>query len=161
MKMRFLVACAFASGCGVLAPDAKTSADRAHEVEPQCTGVTDDTLARITAPASISAVEPAYSYALGGPNGREARLRGARIHLQPALSGTKGGLTRTLQCHQARVLLGKSQSPANDPYALPDQWLDIDVNAGDDGFVVEVAAAETDDARLVLDRARQYSQQML
>lgn len=159
--MRLIVVCAFAAGCGVLTPDIRTSADRAHEVEPRCTGITDDSLARITAPTTITSVEPSYSYALGGPNGREARLRGAKLHLQPALAGTKGGLTRTLQCHQARVLLGKSQSPANDPYALPDEWLDIDVNSGDDGFVVEVAAAETDDAQLVLDRARQYSQQTL
>jgi len=35
------------------------------------------------------------------------------------------------------------------------------VNAGDDGFVVQVAAEQTDDAKLVPDRARQYSQQKI
>ncbi len=146
-------------GCGVFAPGARNSADRAHEVEPKCVGVTDASVARMTNPASIAAVEPVYGYALGGPNGRQARLRGAKLHLSSEAGLTKEAIRRTLQCHQARVLLGMSTPQLNDPYALPDQWVDIAVNTGDDGWLVEVASDETDDARTILDRARQYSSQ--
>jgi len=123
--------------------------------------VTDASLARVMAPASIGAVEPSYSYVLGGPNGRSARLRGAKIHLAANAAATKEVLARTLRCHEARVLLGKAESRDNDPYTLPDQWLDIDVDVTDDGWVVQVGADETEDARVVLDRARQYSRPTL
>lgn len=143
------------TGCGVLAPVAQVSTDHARDTEPRCAGVTDGSL---TSKTRIDSVEPAYSYALGGPNGREARLCGAKIHVAPTDGLTKETLTRTLRCHEARVLLGKTQPTDNDPYALPERWLDIDVEAVDDGFVVQVAAAETVDAQRVLDRARQFTQ---
>lgn len=152
-----LVACLLATGCGALTPDARSCSQRARETEPRCAGVTDESVARILAPASIDAVEPAYSYALGGPNGRQARLSGAKIHLAANTGATKEALTRTLRCHEARVLLGKAESRANDPYTLSEQWLDIDVDSTDDGWVVQVATDQTDDAQTVLDRARLYS----
>src|ERR1700690_468505 len=107
--MRFLIVYIFVAGCGVFAPQSRTSADRAREAEPKCNGVSDGSIAHVTSPTSISLVEPAYSYVLGGPNGRAARLRGAKIHLATGDGLTKETLTRTLRCHEARVVLGKTQ----------------------------------------------------
>lgn len=150
------VACLAVGGCSFFVPDTRTSADRAREVEPKCRGISDETNPPISA-NSVDSVEPAYSYVPGGPNGREAHLRGARIHVRPLPGISRESLTRTLECHEVRVTLGKVQARADDPYSLPDRWLTIDVDSERDAFVVLVRTDDVSDARRVLARARLYA----
>ena len=78
-------------------------------------------------------------------------------HLRPALNVSAEALQRTLECHQARVTLAISPTIAGDPYAL-DGVGDIDVDSRGDGLVAAVLVDRFDDARLVLDRARNFEQ---
>jgi hypothetical protein len=147
-------------GCGgipFLVPDSRTPADRAREVEPKCQGFGDETAAALLSPASFDSVEPAYSYVQGGPNDREARLRGARIHVKPLPGFSREAMARSLECHEARVTLGRVQAKTDDPYVLAGEWLDIDVDSVGDGFVVQVRANEFDAARRVLERAQRFA----
>src|SRR5262245_59939853 len=129
--MRWLLP-ALLAGC-FLSPvrDTPTPADFARAVEPKCRNVGE-------VQTVIDSVEPALSYTLGGPNGREAHMRGARIHLQPLAGQTREALARALECHEAAVVLGRAAARPDDPYVLPDRWLAIDVASEDDGFVVLV-----------------------
>jgi hypothetical protein len=104
----------------------------------------------------VETVEPAYSTVPSG-NDRAIRLRGARLHLRPALNVSAEALQRTLECHQARVTLGDAPASADDPYVLPGAWLDIDVDSSGDGMVAAVLVDRFEDARRVLDRARTFA----
>lgn len=108
-------------------------------------------------PDVVDAVEPAYAYVLGGPNGRDARLRGARIRVRPLPGATRESITRILQCHEARVVTGVVAAAPADPYTLPERWLTIDVDSESDAFVVQVTTDDLADARRVLERARIFA----
>jgi len=108
-------------------------------------------------PAAIDSVEPAYSYSLGGPNGREAHLRGARIHVRPVAGLSRESIARSLECHQARVTLGLEKPRSGDPYALPGGWLSIAVDSEGDAFVVVVQTNDHGDANRLLERAQLFA----
>jgi hypothetical protein len=149
------VACAAA--CSFFVPDTKTPRDRARELEPKCRGGEGDEAAAWLSPAAIDSVEPAYSYVPGGPNGREARLSGAQLHLRPLRGVSRESLTRVLECHQARAILAPVTMRPSDPYVLADRWLSIDVDSARDGFAVVVGSKDLGDARRVLERARAFA----
>jgi hypothetical protein len=149
-----LVAC---SGVPLLVPDTRTAADRAHQIEPKCKDFGEAAVAPMLAPSAIDAVEPAYSYVNSGPVDREARLRGARIRIKPLAGFSKETIARSAECHESRVLLGQATAPTDDPYVLPDHWLDIDVESEGDGFAILVRTDEMDIARQVLARAQRYA----
>ena len=108
-------------------------------------------------PGAVESVEPAYSYVKSGPNDHEARLRGARIHVRPLPGMTKESMTRALECHEARVTLGREPPIDDDPYVLADTWVDIDVDSEGDGFAVNARVDEIETARRVLDRAKRFA----
>lgn len=147
-------------GCGgipFLSPDVRTPADRAREIEPKCHGFGDDSAAPLLSRSAIDSVEPAYSYVKSGPVDREARLRGARIHVRPLPGFSREAMDRSLECHEARVLLGRVPGAADDPYVLEGNWLDIDVDSEGDGFVVSILADDRDAAQRVLERAQRFA----
>jgi hypothetical protein len=146
---------ALVGACHSFVPDTRTPTDMARSLEPKCRVVGDDEA--IASAANVESVEPSYARVLGGPNAAEARLRGARIHLRTVVGATRERITRSLECHEARVTLGLEPPTENDPYVLPDRWLSIDVASVGDGFVAIVEADELADARIVLDRARRYA----
>ncbi len=148
-----LVAC---SGVPFLVPDTRTPADRAREIEPKCKDFGEAVVAPMLAPSASDAVEPAYSYVNSGPADREAHLRGARIRIKPLAGFSKETIARSVECHEARVILGQAQARADDPYVLPDHWLDIDVESEGDGFAILVRSDETDTARDLLARAQRF-----
>jgi hypothetical protein len=138
-------------------PDMRTPADRAREVQPKCGAVTPEATAALLDPKSVDAVEPAYSYVKSGPNDHEARLRGALLRVRPLPGSTRESIARVLECHEAQVTLGQEQAAADDPYVLPDRWLDIDVDSEGDGFAVKAQIDEFDDAKKVLERAKSFA----
>jgi hypothetical protein len=147
-------ACATLAACSFFVPDTRTPSDRAKKVEPKCRDVTDAAIEPLLSGEAIDSVGPAYAYVSGGPNGREARMRGARIHVRPLAGMSRESIARGLECHEARTTLGLVAARAGDPYTLPNRWLSIDVDSEGDGFVVVVATDDHDDARLVLQRAK-------
>jgi len=157
-RPRCLAACAGLAGCFLSPlPDAKTPADRARELAPRCQSFSEQAGAGLLSRDPIESVEPAYSYVQSGSNDHEARLRGARIHFRPLPGLTPESLARTLECHEARVTLGEVSPTEDDPYVLPDRWLDIDVDSERDGFVASVRVDAFEDARRILDRAKRYA----
>ena len=148
-----LAACAY----NPLLPDIRTAGDRARGVAPRCRGFSEEAATPLLSPSAVDSVEPSYSYVQSGPGDREARLRGARIHVRPLPGLSRESIQRSLECHESRVVLAQSPAPAADPYQLSGHWLDIDVDSEGDGFVVKVEPTETDTdlAREVLARARQ------
>ncbi|HEY1696036.1 MAG TPA: hypothetical protein VGG39_27905 [Polyangiaceae bacterium] len=159
-----MLPCLFAlafSACAYnpLLPDVRTPADRAREMSPRCRGFAEDAASPLLARATIDSVEPAYSYVQSGPGDREARLRGARIHVRPLPGLSRESIARALECHESRVVLGEVAASEQDPYVLAGHWLDVDADSEGDGFVVQVEPVETADvglAREVLARARRF-----
>jgi hypothetical protein len=66
-------------------------------------------------------------------------------------------LERGLMCRSAQIMLGHAQGAPNEPYALTDSWVKIDVKSGHGAFVVTVSAEDPNRAREVLDRARAFA----
>jgi hypothetical protein len=71
---------------------------------------------------------------------------------------SRESLQRSLECHEARGLLGQLGAVGDDdPYVLPDVWLDISAESEGDGFVVLVRTDDLAAARRVLERARRFA----
>ena len=139
-------------------PDTRTPSDFAHAMDSKCRDFTESQVAPLLASSSIDSVDAAYVYVMGGPNGRSARLRGARLHLRPSTGATHESLTRVLECHQANVVLGRSALGDYDPWVLPGRWLDVEVASEGDSFVALVTTDDFDDAQKVLARAKRFAE---
>jgi hypothetical protein len=79
--------------------------------------------------------------------------------LKPLPGQTRELVARTLECHEASVVLGRAAASPDDPYVLPDRWLSIDVDSDKDGFVAAVTTDDLDAARRVLERARAFARE--
>jgi hypothetical protein len=145
------------TGCVVASffvPVTKTPADQAHELDKKCRGFADPgSLALLIPDNAIDSVEPAYSHVVDPP---ADHLRGAQIHVRPLPGLSKESLTRSLECHEASVVLGKARSVEDDPYTIPERWVDIDVDGNGDNFVVWTRVDNFSDAQKVLARAKSY-----
>jgi hypothetical protein len=160
MRLAVLAFACAVGGCGgvpFLVPDTRTAADHARAVEPKCKGFDEETVAPLLSPSMVDSVEAAYSHIQSGPVDREARLRGASIHVKPLPGFSREMLARNLECHQSRVMLGRVTAQADDPYVLADSWLDIDVDSEGDGFVILVRDDDIEVARRVLARAQRFA----
>ena len=160
MRLSPILLAAAVAGCGgipFLSPDTRTAADHAREVAPKCRGFGEETAAPLLTARAVDSVEPAYSYVKSASNDREARLRGARIHVKPLPGFSREAMARSLECHESRVTLGQVPAAADDPYVLSGTWLDIDVDSEGDGFVVSVRVDGIEPARHVLERAQRLA----
>jgi hypothetical protein len=66
-------------------------------------------------------------------------------------------LDRELECHNARLTLGETQSMPDDPFWLAGSAVDIDVRPTSDGLLVGVAGYSPDDARAILEHAQSFA----
>jgi hypothetical protein len=146
-----LPACAFFSPI----PDARSPVDRAHEIDVQCRELSEATAAPDVSKTAIDSVEPLQSHVQSG-NNSETRLLGAKIHVRPLPGLTRELLARELQCHEARVLLGKAPPLVDDPYSAAPAWVDISADSEGNGFAVSVESFDFDTANAELARARRY-----
>jgi hypothetical protein len=92
-------------------------------------------------------------------NTAEERVDGAMLLVRPPQSVSAEQMTRMLQCHSARVLLGQVDRNAirNDPYWLPDSWVNIKVTPDKGNFAVTLSADTVRDGLVVLGRANHYA----
>jgi hypothetical protein len=155
--LRLGVATLALSGCAFFSPlpDARSPLDRAHDLDVQCRDLSEETAAPRLAKDAIDSVEPLTSHVQSG-NNSETRLLGAKIHVKPLAGLTRELLTRELQCHEARVLLGKSPPLVDDPYSAAPAWVDIGVDSESNGFAVRVESFDFDTAKAELARANRY-----
>src|SRR5271165_4774009 len=86
-----------------------TPRTQAAEVERmQCaTGPAGADEIRVLETATVLASQPLYSHVITGNNGSEQRVDGAKIVIRPPDGVSAERMTRILQCHSARQLLGK------------------------------------------------------
>jgi hypothetical protein len=103
--------------------------------------------------------QPIYSHVLTSNNNSEERVNGAKLIIRPPRGVSAEEMTRILQCHSARVLLGQVSPAAvpNDPYWLPDTWVDIEVKPENGNFAVTVSADSVSSNLQVLGRVHSYA----
>ena len=109
----------------------------------------------------VVGVEPLYAHILTGNSNAENRVGGVKIHVLPPADMSANELTRVLQCHSARALLGQIDSPRipGDPFWLPGSWLDIDVKADDGEFAILLRADTVSNNLELLARANAFAVQ--
>jgi hypothetical protein len=144
-------------GCVVASffvPITRTPADHAHDLDKKCATFTDPgAVSLLVQDSALDSVEASFSHVVDPP---AEHLRGAKINVRPGPGISKESLTRALECHQASVVLGKSRTQENDPFVLPERWVDIDVDSEGDAFVILVRVDAFKDAQVVLARAKSY-----
>jgi hypothetical protein len=105
----------------------------------------------------VLSVKPLYTHVRSN-NTFEDRVNGAKLIVRPPQGMTAEQMTRALQCHSARVLLGQEASKVqNDPYSLPDRWVTIEVEPEDGNFAVTISAETVRDNLQVYGRANHYA----
>jgi hypothetical protein len=146
-------------GCQEASQLPKSPADEAAFMERTRCGpeVNDSDLATILNGRAVQGVAPLYSTIDANKSGEQSQLRGAVLTIGALPGVTAEWLDRELECHGARLTLGRVHSTPEDPFWLPGSTVDIDVRPAKDGFVVGVAGYSTADARQILDRAQAFA----
>ncbi len=153
MRARWLVPLAsfVVTGCATHRPAPQAIA---AQKEPFCAG---DTLAsdlRVVGPQNVERVDPLYSRVHTHPDLLAARLVGAELHLRPIDGVSDASLARALTCHAAHeTLAAQTADPPNDPYWMPDSWVDIAVHSDAMGYVVDLTTDDFPRAHSILSRA--------
>jgi hypothetical protein len=94
--------------------------------------------ARILGMTKVISSEPIYSNVPTAYDDIEKRANGAKLGIRSPDGISAERMTRILQCDSARQLLGRTDRAelANDPYWLPDAWVDIRVTPEDGNYAV-------------------------
>jgi len=151
---------AFVSACDTDWPQPATAAASVEQL--QCDSkVTAPEVTQLLQANAVLYIKPLYHHIIVNPNNAEDRISGAKLVIRPPPGVSAEELTRILQCHSARVLLGKVNPTdiPDDPYWLADRWLDIQVTPENGNFAVTVVADTVHDNIEVLGRATRYAQE--
>jgi hypothetical protein len=151
-----------ASIVGCDANPVKSPSDEATErVRTRCASNGDETaIAPVLDGSAIESVEPLYNQGEGGARiGHWSVLAGTAITVRAIPGVTAEWLTRALECHSARRVMGSIPSSAtpNDPFWLPGRMIDIEAQSAHGAFRIEVRGAGPAEGRQVLDRARAFT----
>src|ERR1700691_3390163 len=99
-----IAALAWAPGCAsTVPPAAKAASEERMQCEPSAAGQDAEHLVRST---TVLSVEPIYSHVLTASHS-EDRVNGAKLVVRPPQGVNAEQMTRILQCHSARILLGQ------------------------------------------------------
>jgi hypothetical protein len=145
-----------ASGCGA----ATSPRDQAAEVERvQCgSSSTDADDERVIEGASVIKSEPLYSHVITN-TGFEERVDGAKLVIRPPEGVSAERMTRVIQCHSARALLGKIDNAKfqDDPFWLPDTWVSVEVHPEEGNYAVTLEANDIPTNLRLAARAKAYA----
>jgi hypothetical protein len=163
--MKNYIAAISAIGASLLASACASSgqppaAQAANVERVQCDGsATTQGEVELLRSVTVLDMEPIYSHVPTANNNTEDRVNGAKLLIRPPKGMDAEEMTRVLQCHSARVLLGQVSGSAvsNDPYWLPDAWVHIEVEPEDGNFAVLLSTDSIHDSLEVLGRAHQYA----
>ena len=143
-------------------PSTVTPATQATELEKQqCnSGGAEQNEVQVLNNATVLRVTPLYGHVHTSPNTFESRINGAVVYVQPPKDLRPEQLTQIVQCHSARALLGEidPNQIRNDPYWLPNAWLDIDVKPQPGSYAITISANSVKDGLQVLARAKAYAE---
>jgi hypothetical protein len=144
-----------ASACASTPPPT-TKAAGVERMQCDASATAQDGLVRST---RVLAVEPLYSHVMTSRNNSEERVDGAKLLVRPPKGVSAEELTRILQCHSARILLGQvnRDTVPNDPYWLADSWVNIDVKPENGNFAITISANSVDENLEVFGRANHYA----
>ncbi len=106
----------------------------------------------------VLSVQPLYSHIMTADSSDE-RVDGTKLLVRPPPGVSAEQMTRILQCHGARVLLGQvnRDTVASDPYWLPNRWVNIQVTSENGNFAITVSAESLRDNLKVFGRANRYA----
>jgi hypothetical protein len=134
---------------------------KAAEVEQvQCEappGPNDDL--GVLARARVIKAEPLHSHVITGMNGSEERVDGAKLVIRPPEGISAERMTRIIQCHAARALLGRidrSNFP-DDPFWLPNTWVSVEVRPEEGNYAVVLEANDLPTNLRLAARVREYA----
>jgi hypothetical protein len=149
---------ATAAGCAQLSVPPAAKATRVAQKQCDPAAAQDDV--RVLSTTQVLESEPIYSHVISGNNNYENRLNGAKLVIRPPEGVSSERMTRILQCHGARALLGQIDRAelSNDPYWLPNAWVDISVTPDNGNFAVLLSADSIPDNRQVLVRANAFAE---
>jgi hypothetical protein len=161
-KLRFTLG-AVTLGCAVGACAARVppTAKAARVEQVQCArGQTPGEDVRLLQTTAVLSATPLYSHVMTGKDDSASRVTGAKLVVRPPEGVSAERLTRILQCHSAQVLLGQvdTSSFADDPYYLPNAWLDIEVKPDSGNFEVVLRADTVAEGLSVLRRATAFAE---
>jgi hypothetical protein len=114
---------------------------------------------RILERASVISSEPLYSHVLTGADDSEQRVDGAKLVIRPPDGVSAERMTRIIQCHAARALLGKLDRAGlpDDPFWLPDTWVSVEVRPENGNYAVVLEANDVRTNLKVAAGARRYA----
>jgi hypothetical protein len=160
-KLRYLLIAGTASCCALGCASSPTPTVKAAQVEQlQCDASTSPQEdARILESTKVIESEPIYSSVPTGSDNIEHRVNGAKLVIRPPEGVSAERMTRILQCHSARELLGRADrtTVASDPYWLPGAWVDIRVTPEDGNYAVDLEADTIAKSLEVYSRAVAYA----
>jgi hypothetical protein len=139
-----LTAAAWASACA--SPPPAATAARVERL--QCDPGSDEAhLAELLNNGTILEVQPRYSPIATMKNSPGERVGGVQILMRPPEGISPERMTRILQCHSARTLLGQIDrlDPSRDPFSLPNAWVSINVKPKDGNYAVTLEADKIED----------------
>jgi hypothetical protein len=143
--------------CATNLPPERTAA----EVERvQCDSpASSDADLHVLSNAKVLEVKPLYSHVITGTNGAEERVDGAKLVVRPPEGISAERMTRMIQCHAARALLGKVDRASfpDDPFWMPDTWISVEVRPENGNYAVVLEANDLPTNIKLAARAREYA----
>jgi hypothetical protein len=142
------------SGCAAQVPLAARAASATASECRDALPAEDE--ARAVASMTVLRVTASYNQ---HPCSGTCRIREVTLVVRPPEGVTLSRFDRMLRCHNLRVVDGEldaSRIP-DDPYALRDSWLEIDVKPEGDNFAVTLSGDRIADTLRILDRAKAYA----
>jgi hypothetical protein len=137
-------------------PEANVKAAAAEQLQCDRSSASGDDV-RILQQTTVLSAGPLYSHVIT-KDSSDNRITGAKLLVRAPEGVSTDRLTRVLQCHSAQVLLGQVDPSrfADEPYWLPNTWLDIDVKSENGNFLVVLRADNIPDGLQVLHRATAF-----
>jgi hypothetical protein len=110
------------------------------------------------APSNIERVKPLYAHMHEGKTGTVKRLMGVSLYVQPSSGVTPELLNRRIECHIARELIRGHAADPNDPFSPSGaDPIDVVVSSAGPTLKVDIMAADFEQARTVVARAKAYA----
>jgi hypothetical protein len=139
-----LTAAAWTSACA--SPPPAATAARVERL--QCDPGSDEAhLAELLDKGTILEVQPHFSPIATMKNSPGERIGGVQILMRPPEGISPERMTRILQCHSARSMLGQIDrpDPSRDPFSLANAWVNINVQPKDGNYAVTLEADKVED----------------
>jgi hypothetical protein len=108
---------------------------------------------------AVLGAEPTYFVLTTAGASGGGTVNGAKLIVRPPPGVSALDMTRALQCHSAKMLLGQVDPSAfqDDPYSLPGAWVDIDVKPEDGNLAVRVTADRVPQNLALVHRAMAFA----